>query len=227
MQLRTLAPQNPQLLSFATALYQPQFVHLIPAAQAKQAEAISLTIFRRYLARYPGSGLNENNSVMWNGTDMTRTYIADTENENNTWNVQPLVYDRTHMRQGKCLPRFIAAAHEVMHVEETPRGARDDWDRMPPNLEITSELMPTIMTIVMADEAFKHVNRVPLTREVNYFQSVQWDNHSVPLGRIANFYRSLIDRYGSIGAAVASPESLEFMRQGAIPPRMITPTRTP
>jgi hypothetical protein len=214
------------MLSFATALYQPQFVHLIPAAQAQRAEAVSRNIFRRYLSRYPGSGLNERNAVIWGDIDLTRTYIADTENQNNTWSVQPIVYDRTHMRQGRCLPRFIAAVHEFMHVEEIPRGAARDWDRTPPNLEIVSELMPTIMTVVMADEAFKRVNRIPMTREVNYAQSVQWDNHSVPLGRIANFYRSLVTRYGSIGAATASAESLEFMRTGNIPPGMIVPSRS-
>ncbi|HSB47444.1 MAG TPA: hypothetical protein VLD37_05500 [Candidatus Bilamarchaeum sp.] len=225
--LRSMGPNHPELLSFATAIYQPQFVHLIPASQARRAEAAGLDIFRRYLSRYSASGMDENNAVMWHSTDMTRTYVTDVENEHNTWNVQPLVYDKTHMRGRTCLPKYIAALHELMHVEETPRGAARDWDKAPPGLEILSELIPTIMTVVMADEAYKRVNRIPLSREVNYGQRVQWDGHSVPVGRIANFYRSLIDRYGSVGAAVASPESLEFMRQGAIPPRMITPSRVP
>ncbi|MEW6034974.1 MAG: hypothetical protein AB1529_00035 [Candidatus Micrarchaeota archaeon] len=245
MALRGLAPANPALLSFADALYQPEFVHLIPARQARRAEALSLEIFRRYLSRYAASGLDENNAVVWAKMDLTRTYIASTENQHNTWNVQPIVYNQTHMKGGRCLPRFIAALHEFMHVEETPRGAAMGWDAVPspppaqaagpvssvqaaaggPSIEMLSELMPTIMTLVLSDEVYKRLNNIPLNRAVNYGQSVQWDGHSVQLGRVANFYRSLIDRYGSVGAAAASPESLEFMRQGRIPPAMVTPVR--
>jgi hypothetical protein len=225
--LRAMAPQNPAMLSFANAIYQPQFVHIIPKSLAGKAEQASLDIFRRILSRYPGSGLDENNAVGWHSVELTRTYISAVENDLNTWNVQPAVYDQTHMRGRMCLPRYIAAMHEFMHVEETPPKAAADWDRTPPQLLILSELMPTIMTIVAADEAYKSVNSIPLTRVVDYGQTVRWDNHSVPLGRIANFYRSLIDRYGSVGAAAASPESLEFMRQGAIPPRMVVPSRVP
>ncbi len=243
--LRGLAPANPALPSFANALYQPEFVHLIPARQARRAEALSLEIFRRYLSRYPGSGLDENNAVGWGKMDLTRTYIASIENQYNTWSVQPIVYNQTHMKGGRCLPRFIAAFHEFMHVEETPRGVAMGWDAAPPpppaqaagpvssvqvaaggpSIESLSELMPTIMTIVLSDEVYKRLNNIPLNRAVNYGQSVQWDGHSVQLGRVANFYRSLIDRYGSVGAAAASPESLEFMRHGRIPPAMVTPVR--
>jgi hypothetical protein len=222
-----MAQANHALLSFADAIYQPQFVHLIPARQARRAEALSLDIFRSYLSRYPDSGLTVDNSVRWHAVDLTRTYIADVENENNTWNIQPLVYNQTHMRGNRCLPRYIAAVHEFMHVEETPRGASHDWHRSPPQLENLGELLPTIMTIVLADEIYKRVNNLPLSRTVNYGQTVRWDGHAVPLGRIANFYRSLIERYGSVYAAVASPESLEFMRQGTIPPRMVVPSRMP
>ncbi|MEW6721799.1 MAG: hypothetical protein AB1324_00900 [Candidatus Micrarchaeota archaeon] len=280
LRLRELGGQAPHLISFANAIYQPEFVHLIPAGQAQRAERVSAEIFRRYIERYPGSGLDENNAVNWTAMDLTRTYIADTENQHNVWTVQPNVYNRTHALGRMRLPRYLAAIHEFMHVEETPPGARSDWDRAPaastrhpatgtpqpaeaqmpssqarpptpdattvspresserppasggtapaaPSLEILSELMPTIMTIVLSDEVYKAVNRIPIGREVNYGRRVQWDNHSVPLGRVANFYRSLIGQYGSIGAAVASPESLEFMRQGTIPPRMIVPARTP
>ncbi len=227
LSLRGLAPSNPAMVSFAQAIYEPQFVHLIPSSQADGAEAIGLDIFRRYLARYPGSGLTEANAVGWGEVELTRTYISDIENNNNTWSIQPVVYDGTHLRAGLALPRYLAALHEFMHVEETPRGARREWDRNPPGLSVLGELMPTVMTIIVADEAYKSVNGIPLSQVVNYGQAVSWDGHSVQVGKIANFYRSLIERYGSIGAAVASPESLEFMRQGEIPPRMVVPSRTP
>lgn len=223
--LRALSPQNPAMLSFSEALYRPELVHIVPASQARRAEAISLGIFRRYLSRYPDSGLTETNAVAWTPMDMTRTFISNIENDQNIWTVQPVVYDRTHMLGNRCLPRYIAATHEFMHVEETPRGAAQDWDRRPPGLEILSELMPTLLTIIMVDEVYKRVNGIQMSRVVNYGEHVQWGGHSVPLGRIANFYRSLIDRYGSVGNAVASQESLEFMRQGIIPPRMIVPSR--
>jgi hypothetical protein len=77
--------------------------------------------------------------------------------------------------------------------------------------------MPTIATIVRVDEVYREVNRIPASQEVDYGQTVTWSGHSVPLGRLANFYRALEQRYGSIGRAVLSEESFEFMRTGQIP----------
>ncbi|MFN7991238.1 MAG: hypothetical protein U0R44_03710 [Candidatus Micrarchaeia archaeon] len=219
------AGRHPEISAFATALYSDTTNRfLIPGNLGRRADPIARRLLEAHLVRYPNSGLTVKNAVGWADTNLTRTYVSDTENQWNTWTVQPVAFSGSDLVNGYILPRYIRAYHEFMHVEQTPPRAAADWDSKHGDL---AELIPTIATIVLVDEVYKRVNRLPVTREVDHHRSVSWNGHSVRIGRMANFYRGLYERYGSWGAAVASPESVDLMRSGNIPAGAITPIRAP
>lgn len=205
--VRAAAQANPDLVAFTDALYDGN-IFMLPNSLSKDANKAAMQDFAQYVQRYSGSGLTPNNAVSWNDGDITRTYIYDTENANNTWRMHAMVGSEPLTNGTNFLPRAIAARHELMHVELTRYGEQQhQGDSLP-------ELLPTVMTIIEADALRKRLTGQPIDATLDYGRSVEWSGNSVPLGLLANRMRELVSRYGSYGEAMSTPGALNYLVNG-------------
>lgn len=201
---------EPILKEFENSLYQPENINLIPNKCQKIADEIANRRFARYLDKYRHCGLNEANAIAWSDWKFREgvTNIITIENEWNTWNVHAIVQKNGHLKSGKYLPPGITAYHELMHVEEIPKLFKNT------NNESGDELLPTLTTLMQLDEVFKSCKNLEMSREVDYQQIIKVYKVALPLGKIANCYRSLTKNLGRLVDAVLSNESLNFLKTG-------------
>lgn len=110
---------------YQKVVYGHQKINIIPLALKKEADTISKAIFAHYIQKYANEGLTIENAVLWSNYKLTKTRIRDKENKLNTWKVTASTAKidcKSHIRDGKYRPAYICALHELMHVEETPKG---------------------------------------------------------------------------------------------------------
>jgi len=214
--------ENPAMIDFETAIYCPRdFINLIPYSKKEKADALAEKMFLEYLEKYSGYGITVRNIVSWIKSGTARgwpnsTQIFDQENKGTVWHVRATVGDgKDDVVNGYYSPKMIIARHEMDHVEETPVNLPEAIRYFGPR-----ELMARLETILLLDEIYKkifgfsieeEVNYPGTTGQVNYCKMVIWENNSVPLGRLANYFRMLKRTYGTIGKAVVSPEALDII----------------
>ncbi len=118
----------PKLKDFEEAIYRPDSIYLIPAEKKVEAEEVAKRLFTEYVKRYESAGATIDNVVAWVNTGMpgaasNKMHIYDGENQWNTWALHAIIEDEGTVRRDKYLPKYVVAYHELMHVEETPKGA--------------------------------------------------------------------------------------------------------
>jgi len=202
----------PELIDFEKAIYVPVDKYIIPVDKKDEAERIAERYFSEYVKKYKNSGVTIENSVHWTTADVRmaasdKTFIDDAENNSYTWRVCAVVENKGRILKGKYLPRYVVAYHELMHVEEIERGEKVSIF----NNQKLSEILPTTQTIILLDRIYKELFSRNLSEEIDYEIFLNWGAGKVALGKIANFYRKLEEKYGGIGLAMASQESLEFL----------------
>lgn len=207
--LREMVKTHPEFSVFESVLYTADNIYLIPAEKKEEAEELARQRLLEYINKYKSDGVTAENVVSWKKTGMAgfgtnKIWVHDTENRWNTWRVQVAVEDADNLVNGKCLPKSAVAYHEVMHAEETPKGAPESY--------VMSEIVTTLKTIILIDEIYKKLFDVTLDTEVDYGREVAWNSQKIKLGRLANFYRDLEIKYGTLGMAVVSEESLRLIR---------------
>jgi hypothetical protein len=206
-ELRGKIEIHPELVDFEKAIYEDVNTHLIPVGKKAESEKIAMRYFSEYIKKYKDSGLTIENAVDWAPRGgFNRTMIYDLENKSNTWAVHAIVDTEGDILNDKYLPRYVLAYHELMHVEETERGAKE-WTQK----EKPTELLPAMQTVILADSIYKELFSYDVSKEIDYGVTVDWGKGKVALGKLANFYRKLEEKYGSIGKAMASEESLKFI----------------
>jgi hypothetical protein len=208
-QLRDLAGTHPALPEFQKAIYENDLIYLIPQEHRAKADRLAGDIYGNYLKKYQAAGVRPDNAVEFTNSKFRAgvTYLCDVENRWNTWNMHAIVEAEGWTKNGCYLPAAITALHEVMHIEETPSGmSKRNWDSRP-----LTEILPALTTIISVDAINKRIQGIPLGNEVNYGKSISWGGKQVDVGQLANFYRALVEKYGSVCKAVASPESLALI----------------
>jgi hypothetical protein len=177
--------------------------------QEKKAEAdqIAKELFLKYIAKWQTAGYTEQNIVDWDNEGNFRaggTYVFDLLNEWNPWKVQPVVAagGKVLERDGLYLPPYVVAYHELMHVEETPKCAKEKHHQK------GVELLTTIKTIVLQDHIYKKIHKLEENREVDYGRFIG----TIPLGTFANFYRRQEAIHGTLSRALICPESIAFLK---------------
>jgi len=204
--------EHPELRDFESALYQPKNIYLIPVDKKEQSEEIAERLFEGYIKKFEDMGATVNNVVAWVNTRMpgvasNKMHIYDVENKWNTWTLHAIVEDEGTVREDKYLPKYVAAYHELMHVEETPKGVPTSYQQGD-----MAEILTTIKTITLIDQIYKEIFSINFSDEVDYKQEVDWGKGKIRLGWLANFYRNLEQKYNSVGRAVVSEESLKLIQ---------------
>ena len=206
---------HPKLIAFEKQIYQSENIYFIAKDQREKANAIAREIFLEYINKYEKFGVTEHNIVKFSKTDLpgagsNKTWLSSLENEWNTWRVYTVIEADNGIyneKFGCYLPPYIVAYHEIMHVEETPKGISESaYNRTP-----GKEILTALKTIILLDEVYKKVNDVPLSQVVDYKRNIIIGEKTVQLGYIANFYRRLEEKHKSLSKALVSEDSLQFL----------------
>jgi hypothetical protein len=212
------ARQHPVLKQFQIVLYETNNIFLIPLSDAVAIDKIAKGMFQSYLSKYKAFGVTTENAVAWitgkPGCIESSAPVYDEKNEYDTWFVQAAIGNADEIKDGRCLPKYIVAYHELMHVEETAKGITNT-ER---NEEIKGiwELMTTIKTIMLLDESYKTIHKINIDTEFEYQRSIQLNGKTISIGKIANIYRSLEKRYGTLAKALISNKSIQFLESGTL-----------
>jgi hypothetical protein len=201
--------KHPVLEKYEKAIYQPEFIYLIPSEKANEADHAAKELFLQYISKYSADGCTEHNIVDWSDSQFRLgvTYVSDLENEWNTWFVNPVVevkHERMHFKFNRYLPSHVVAFHELMHVEETSRCKREHYQ------EPGIELLTATKTTILLDLIYKKIHGLEIDTEVNYGKMV---GGKIELGAVANFYRHLETIHGTLALALTSPESIQFLNR--------------
>jgi hypothetical protein len=216
-QLRSALKDHPNLAHLEEALYNPEFINLIPKEQKEQADKLGMDRFVDYIKKYEKAGVTSENAIDWSDIDfrLGATYTYDIENESNTWNVHAVVEKDGTVDSKKYVPSGIVARHEIMHVEQTEPRISEARRKS----QALKELVPSLDTIIELDAVYKELNKIPLNDLVTHQKGINWANKEIDLGEVANFYRGLASEHGSIAKALISKESLEFIDSHKFQPK--------
>ena len=197
---------EPVLEKLEKAIYEPENVFLIPIEKKAEADQIAKELFLNYIAKWQAAGYTEQNIVEWNEGNFRAGVMSiyDVENEWNTWTLHARVAEGGSLleQDGQYLPPYVVAYHELMHVEETPKCAKDEY----PNKG--DELLTTIKTIILQDHIYKKIHNLDETSEVDYGKFIG----TISLGAFANFYRRQEAIHGTLSRALICPESIAFLK---------------
>jgi hypothetical protein len=185
-----------------------QFSYLIPLDKKDEADKWAKQLFLDYISKYANHGVTEKNIVKWSEVGFNKTFIHE-ENAWNTWHVAVLIMqlgDKRNEKFGHYLPPHITAYHEVMHVEETPKGAPVSFEQ-----EKGNELLTTIKTFILLDTVYKQIHGLNEDDQVDYKQTINFPKKALPLGEFINFYRQLENEKGSLHLALISEESFAYL----------------
>lgn len=184
--------KEPVLAELEDSLFSFYNSYVIPDECREIAGRIADETFSRYIDKYRHCGLNETNAVhRLNYSSRTETLIYD----RSTWHVFSTV--------GKDEAGF-GLTHQLMRLEEIAKLSRGRWWQRAEG----DELLPSLNTLIQVDEAIKKCKDIELSTEVDYNLSFK----SIPLGKVANFYRDLTARIGTVAGALLSPESISFLK---------------
>lgn len=192
MAISLKAKEEPILGVFENAL--KENIYLIPDECREIADKIADLEFSKYIDKYRYWGLNEENVFHWTSGDYfrDRVVIFDPKNRWDTWRVEAMAVSSNS--------RF-AAINLIMQVEEITRGV-SLWRAR----EFDNRLLPTLATVMHVDEAIKEC------KKDEYYIEVKGVLHSI--GKVANCYRLLEAKFGSLVDAVVSVESITFIKTG-------------
>lgn len=194
-----------------------QLIRIIPINLKEKADMVSREIFEDYIEKYKDHGLTLENIVEWNSKEGCISRVEDKRD----WFVLACIApvdDPSHYQEHQFfsinnetyyLPIHLSAIHELMHVEETPKGISSlERNKLRPIIEV----LTVTKTIMLVDEVYKRVHDISISDEVDYCKDLYFfGNEGISQGRFANFYRGLEKKYGTLARALVSVESFIFM----------------
>lgn len=200
--------------AFDLSLEQEEIFSFFPKACKRIADKMGNEMFSRYLDRYRHCGVTEENAIDWSYANFRLgvTYIYDIENKANTWNVHAVI-EKDGIVEDRYLPPGITALHEIMHVEEISLRSKS-VKTQPGNRQPGLEVLPFLTTLMQLDQVFKTCKNLPLSSVAHYGKTLTVNRLSLPLGEVANCYRDLTEKFGSIYEAFTSEQSLTYLETG-------------
>lgn len=177
------------------------YIQMLPISIKEQASEIA----RKQLESYFDSFKLPKNygEPFLDNPGYNRTVISDLDNEWNDWNMQPMV-DRSGVTKGRFfVPAEVVLIHELGHVERTlPGDSKISSDEDP-----IVEIGVTLDQIILQDEIYKKVKGLSLDQEVSYPCRPKTNRGVLTLGKLANTFRDLRKKYGSVDRALISDEA--------------------
>jgi len=167
-------------------------------------------LFLNYIKKYKENGITESNAIDWTQYGPLGEVVLKEEHWKNPfgWHLHAKARTTDCVWEGKYLPYYITAYHELLHVEDIP--ALGDSSFFTPHTG--TELLQTIKTIILADEVNKQIQEKGIFSEIDYGTSIFLNGKMISIGFIANFYRTLEQRYESLSEGIISSESLSFLK---------------
>jgi hypothetical protein len=198
--------QYPVLKELGYKIYDTKYRWIIPVSLRKKAYSYSRDIFLDYIKKYQKAGITEHNIVRWVADDQGRKNYCVVENTPTVKYLDVSVGTddgERNTEKGFYFPPHIVAYHEVMHAEEHKKNFY--------HYRYGRETITTIKTIILLDEVHKKIKNINLEEEIDYRKTIRLSSRDIPLGCFANFYRALEAKHPSLGDAIVSEESLEFL----------------
>ena len=222
----TFAMDNPALLRFGNALYYdnamlPNFMgdqaldgyarfKMIPVELQEQADQVAKFLYLEYCSQH---GLDPQTAVSWSEWKNTGGIIIS-DRDRDYWSALALVgaegISETHNDREYYNSPYLVALHELSHIERTEIGHRHKKRTL---LDSSIDEIGTVIEeIILKDTIYKYIEGIPLDQEVDYPEALATsDGAGLNLGLVANTFRDLQLRYGSIEAALMSEESMAFV----------------
>jgi hypothetical protein len=168
-------------------------------------------LFLTFIKKYKEKGVTENNAVDWLQFGPKGEVVLKEDHWKNPfgWHLHAKVRKTDCDYEGKYLPFYLTAYHEILHVEDIPPFG----DRTFFIPHTGTELLQTIKTIILADEVYKQINEKGIDSEIDYGKSIMLKNKTISIGAIANFYRKLEQRHDSLCEGIISSTSIEFLNK--------------
>jgi hypothetical protein len=229
-QYAEFASFHPALLKFGNALYNddPSYpgkgkdltngratLKMIPYEFKADADPIAMQMYEEYCAI---QGLDPQQAVEWADWDFRPgvTYIYDLENESNAWNAH-VVVDTDGVTPHDCdvsyLPAGILALHELGHVEQHKEGDQKVGDTTPLYNSI-HEIAQVIGDVIASDSIYKEIKGIGIDEVVEYPVKLPTQKgDGLNLGLVANTFRALKIKHGTIETALMSPGGLGFVQK--------------
>lgn len=202
---------------------------IIKLEDKEEALKLSREMFSRYIDKYRSQGLTEANAINWldtnkcehaslggvigflSGTSQSAMVCKGAHTINNSF------YDDLHAEASKhkdvgryVLPDGITGIHELMHIEEMPKGTRD-----------YSEILTVTRELINSDEIHKKINNIAMDEFVKYPGVLNLTHNSntgkaicntiIPVSKYINFYRDQEKTNLNLAKAITSPASIDFL----------------
>lgn len=226
--------EAPILLELEQKIYQAEdsfrYRKLIPGNHLQYADALAKEIYSQSLDCYRAYGYNEDNVAQWASYLPEGSCVQCIDGSAAKWTQTSFeIRDLLHLavfvvdpayqlhfidNDNKYFPGYLAAAHELRHVEE--------WDLFDRAADRTGcELLTTLQDIIYCDEIYKKIFEIDIQQEVGHDgKSFTLNDQVIHLGKLANFYRELSFDKGSLYNALVSDESLAFLNGRKIEPQI-------
>lgn len=185
---------SPAMKAFSKLIYDSSVTfYMIPKEDQKKANLIADQMLRDDLKRYhltPEQVFSDPIEFR------SATTCSECDNPWNDWKVQVILDDSSSRPgQDKFVPFGIVALHELGHVKQTLPGM-SEYEFNDNKSKTFAELAPTIDLIVRQDEVYKTIHNIPLTDEVEYARSFTINGQPYSIGKMANTFRQIKDKYG-------------------------------
>ena len=107
------------------------------------------------------------------------------------------------------LPVGLIKIHEMQHIMALAAKSceRPEHNHIASEKDIPSDLQglndnyvelgPTLYTLTYSDRIYKAMNKIDRDAEVDYGVNIQVSNNSIPLGKIANWFGQMMEKYPS------------------------------
>lgn len=198
---------RPILKDLAIALHENPL--LIPLSCKEMADQLANKIYSQSIDPYRHCGLNETNAIgRYHRTNPPKemdqriyNYLQSHILEG-MWTIQ--VHTRLEASQinGFYLPRSLALKSQIMLLEQTA----DNFQNMQFGIEDT--LVPSLVNLVHIDEIYKKCHGLELNK------ALLFKTEELPIGRIANCFRRLMEFYNDSYAAASSSYFVRFINHG-------------
>jgi hypothetical protein len=217
----------------------PRAYSIIPSTQKAEADRLAMEVATAsFFSQYPGVDPEQTYSIAeYSGGGIT---VPDQDSKG--WYVGVSVDPLGSDLGGFHVPMALLAVHELRHAEQYSPGERlgkparflrsGHLDLSDPRVksrpyekksqaadvsidyfQIMNEMASTLGTLIDLDTLYKRIHSLPMDQEVAYpVKLVSELKPGLPIGKLANAFRRLSGKYGSLQRALASREGLAFLK---------------